>query len=191
MNYKEAKQNYESKLNKILTLTGCLNDIVEILDVPSVKKLLEHHTLMIRTIVEHAKVGKLPEKPKNSKYNELTKSVFVGELPEVGSNDTLYICDGKMFFYDGPLGWIKISEDKMISAFDFVEMFDSAYEDIAEVLTRDSQKLVIRKRSMFPENFYTIEIESMSFEVYSKIELAKFLNNAGILSYTLTKMEYR
>ena len=74
MNYKEAKQNYESKLNKILTLTECLNDIVEVLDVPSVKKLLEHHTLMIRTIVEHAKIGKLPKTNPNSKYNRDKKN---------------------------------------------------------------------------------------------------------------------
>lgn len=179
------------KFSKISTLTECLNDIVETLDVPSVKKLLEHHTLMIHTIVEHAKAGKLPKPNPNSKYNELTKSVFVGELPKEGSNDTLYISNGEMFFYDGSLGWIRVSEDKMISAFDFVEMFDSAYEDIAEVLTRDSEKLVIRKRLMFPENSYTIEIEQMFFEVYNKIELVKFLDSAGILSYTLTKMECR
>jgi len=191
MNYKEAKQNYESKLNKILTLTECLSDIVKVLDAPSVKKLLEHHTLMIRTIVEHAKVGKLPKTNPNSKYNELTKSVFVGELPEVGSNDTLYICDGKMFFYDGSLGWIKISEDKMISAFDFVEMFDSAYEDVAEVLTRDSEKFVIRKYPMFPENSYMVDYGEGYYGQYPKSCLANFLNNAGILSYTLTKMEYR
>ena len=123
--------------------------------------------------------------------SDLETVKVVEELPENGDPKTLYITKGKMYFYDSGKP-VVISEAKEITAFDFVEMFDNAREDRAEILTKEHKKLVITKFLMFPENSYSIDIGGgYAVSPCNKMQLAEYLNENGILSYTLTKIECR
>lgn len=194
---------YVYKLDKIAVLAECISDIVKSISVDrdlDLKKSLKDYAAMVYNTAEQMKINermlnkkiaddtidKATEKP------EISSVKVVDDLPEVGDSNTLYLSKNKAYLYDDGKP-ITISEAKELTAFDFVEMFDNAREDHAEVLTRvGHKKLVITKFSMFPENSYSIDIGGgYAVTPCNKFQLAEFLNENGILSYTLTKIECR
>lgn len=187
----------EYKLSKIAILAECIIDIAKTLEKDELG-LVQAATSIYNT-AEQIKVNerilddlKVQEAISNVK-NDLETVKYIEELPETGDPKTLYITlRGKMYFYDSGKP-IEIGESKEITAFDFVEMFDNAREDHAEVLTKEGhKKLVITKFLMFPENSYSIDIGGgYAVSPCNKMQLAEFLNENGILSYTLTKVECR
>lgn len=194
---------YIYKLDKIAVLAECISDIVKSISVDrdsDLKKSLKDYAAMIYNTAEQMKVNEriLNEKiaddaiDKATEKPEISSVKAVEELPENGDPKTLYITKGKVYFYDSDKP-VAISKAKEITAFDFVEMFDNAREDRAEILTKvQHKKLVITKFLMFPENSYSIDIGGgYAVSPCNKMQLAEFLNENGILSYTLTKIECR
>lgn len=194
---------YIYKLDKIAVLAECISDIVKSISVDrdlEFKKSLKDYAAMIYNTAEQMKVNermlngkiisdaidKATEKP------EIPSVKVVDDLPESGDPKTLYISKGNVYVYDDGKP-VAVSEAKELTAFDFVEMFDNAREDHAEVLTKvQHKKLVITKFLMFPENSYSIDIGGgYAASPCNKMQLAEFLNENGILSYTLTKVECR
>lgn len=194
---------YIYKLDKIAVLAECISDIVKSISVDrdlELKKSLKDYAAMIYNTAEQMKINermmnnkKIEEAiDKATEKQEIPSIKAVDDLPESGDPKTLYITKGKVYFYDSGKP-VVISEAKELTAFDFVEMFDNAREDHAEVLTKEGhKKLVITKFSMFPENSYSIDIGGgYAVTPCNKLQLAEFLNENGILSYTLTKIECR
>jgi len=186
----------EYKLSKIAILAECIIDIAKTLEKDELG-LVQAATSIYNT-AEQIKVNERilddlkVQKAISNVKNDLETVKVVEELPENGDPKTLYITKGKMYFYDSGKP-VAISEAKELSAFDFAEMFDNAREDRAEILTKEGhKKLVITKFSMFPENSYSIDIGGgYAVSPCNKMQLAEYLNENGILSYTLTKIDYR
>lgn len=184
----------EYKLSKIAILAECIIDIAKTLEKDELG-LVQAATSIYNT-AEQIKVNerilddlKVQEAISNAK-NDLETVKYIEELPETGDPKTLYITlRGKMYFYDSGKP-IEIGESKEITAYDFVEMFDNAYQNLAEVLTEDGT-VIITKYLMFPENSYSIEVGGGYCFSGNKFQLAEYLNEKRILSYTLTKMEGR
>lgn len=183
----------EYKLSKIAILAECIIDIAKTLEKDELG-LVQAATSIYNT-AEQIKVNerilddlKVQKAISNAK-NDLETVKEVEELPENGDPKTLYITKGKVYFYDSGKP-VVISEAKELTAFEFAEMFDNAYQNVAEVLTEDG-KVVITKYLMFPENSYSIEIGGGYCFSGNKFQLAEYLNEKRILSYTLTKMEGR
>ena len=194
---------YVYKLDKIAVLAECISDIVKSISADrdlELKKSLKDYAAMIYNTAEQMKVNermlndKIIEEAidKATEKPEISSVKVVDDLPEVGDSNTLYLSKNKVYFYDSGKP-VAISKAKEITAFEFAEMFDSAREDHAEVLTKvGHKKLVITKFSMFPENSYSIDIGGgYVVSPCNKMQLAEFLNENGILSYTLTKIECR
>lgn len=192
---------YIYKLDKIAVLAECISDIVKSISVDrdlELKKSLKDYAAMIYNTAEQMKVnermlnGKIIEDAidKATEKPEISKIKVVDDLPESGDPKTFYISNGKAYAYDDGKP-VAVSEAKELTAFEFAEMFDNAYQDIAEVLTRNG-KVTITKYLMFPENSFNIDIGG-GYAIYpcNKLQLAEYLNENGILSYTLTKMECR
>ena len=192
---------YVYKLDKIAVLAECISDIVKSISVDrdlDLKKSLKDYAAMIYNTAEQMKINerilnkkiaddtidKATEKP------EISSVKVVDGLPEVGDSNTLYLSKNNAYLYDDGKP-VAVSEAKELTAFEFAEMFDNAYQDIAEVLTRNG-KVTITKYLMFPENSFNIDIGG-GYAIYpcNKLQLAEYLNENGILSYTLTKMECR
>ena len=191
---------YVYKLDKIAVLAECISDIVKSISVNrdlDLKKSLKDYAVMIYNTAEQMKINerilnkkivddtvdKATEKP------EISKIKVVDGLPESGESNTFYISNGKMYLYDDGKP-VAISEAKEITAFEFAEMFDNAYQNVAEVLTRNGHRHIkITKYPMFPENSFNIDIGG-GYAIFpcNKLQLAEYLNENGILSYTLTKM---
>lgn len=191
---------YIYKLDKIAVLAECISDIVKSISVDrdsDLKKSLKDYAAMIYNTAEQMKINErmLNDKiigdaiDKATEKQEIPSVKVVEELPETGDPKTLYITKGKVYFYDNGKP-VVISEAKEITAFEFAEMFDNAYQNVAEVLTEDG-KVVITKYLMFPENSYSIEIGGGYCFSGNKFQLAEYLNEKRILSYTLTKIEGR
>ena len=185
----------EYKLSKIAILAECIIDIAKTLEKDELG-LVQAATSIYNT-AEQIKVNERilddlkVQKAISNVKNDLETVKAVEELPENGDPKTLYITKGKVYFYDSGKP-VAVSEAKEITAFDFVEMFDNAREDRAEILTKEHKKLVITKFLMFPENSYSIDIGGgYAVSPCNKMQLAEFLNENGILSYTLTKIECR
>lgn len=184
----------EYKLSKIAILAECIIDIAKTLDKENLS-LIQSATSIYNT-AEQMKVDerildeqKVQEAISNVK-NDLKTVKGVEELPENGDPNTLYITKGNIYFYDSG-NPVAISEAKEITAFEFAELFDNAYQNVAEVLTRNG-KIKITKYPMFPENSFTVDIGGgYAISPCNKLKLAEYLNENGILSYTLTKMEGR
>ena len=182
----------EYKLSKIAILAECIIDIAKTLDKENL--ILIQSATSIYNTAEQMKVNerilddlKVQEAISNVK-NDLETVKTVEELPKNGDPNTLYITKGKLYFYDSGKP-VAISEAKEITAFEFAELFDNAYQNVAEVLTRNG-KVTITRYSLFPENSFTIDIGGgYAISPYNKFQLAEYLNDNGILSYTLTKVE--
>lgn len=194
---------YVYKLDKIAVLAECISDIAKSISVDrdlELKKSLKDYAAMIYNTAEQMKINErmLNDKiisdaiDKATEKQEIPSIKAVDDLPENGDPKTLYITKGKVYFFDSGKP-VVISEAKELTAFDFVEMFDNAREDRAEVLTKEGhKKLVITKFLMFPENSYSIDIGGgYAVTPCNKMQLVEFLNENGILSYTLTKIECR
>lgn len=185
----------EYKLSKIAILAECIRDIAKTLDKDSLD-FIKSATSIYNT-AEQIKVNerilddlKVQEAISNTK-NDLETVKVVEELPKNGDSKTLYITlRGKMYFYDSDKP-VEISKAKEMTAFEFVEMFDNAYQNVAEVLTRNG-KVTITKHLMFPENSFTVDIGN-AYAIFpsNKLRLAEYLEENGILSFTLTKIESR
>ena len=163
---------YVYKLDKIAVLAECISDIVKSISVDrdlDLKKSLKDYAAMIYNTAEQMKINEriLNKKiaddtiDKATEKPEISSVKVVDGLPEVGDSNTLYLSK------------------------------NNAYQDIAEVLTRNG-KVTITKYLMFPENSFNIDIGG-GYAIYpcNKLQLAEYLNENGILSYTLTKMECR
>lgn len=191
---------YIYKLDKIAVLAECISDIVKSISVDrdlELKKSLKDYAAMIYNTAEQMKVNErmLNDKiisdaiDKATEKPEISSVKVVDDLPESGDPKTFYISKGKAYAYDDGKP-VAVSEAKELTAFEFAEMFDNAYQDIAEVLT-EYGTVIITKYLMFPENSYSIEIGGGYCFSGNKFQLAEYLNEKRILSYTLTKMECR
>lgn len=183
----------EYKLTKIAILAECIRDIAKTLEKDELG--LVQAAISIYNTAEQIKVNerilddlKVQEAISNAK-NDLETVKYIEELPENGDPKTLYITKGKMYFYDNGKP-VAISKAKEMTAFEFTEMFDNAYQNVAEVLT-ECGTVIITKYLMFPENSFSIEIGGGYCFSGNKYQLAEYLNEKRILSYTLTKVEGR
>jgi len=174
----------EYKLSKIAILAECIIDIAKTLEKENLG-LIQAATSIYNTAEQMKVDERILDDLKTKNDLETVKVVEENENPN--------ITKGKVYFYSSSKP-VETPETKEINASDFVEMFERSYVNRVEVLTK-SGKVIITKHPMFPEVTYSFEIElgngGYAFSHGSKSELTEFLNKKGILSYTLTKMEYK